>query len=341
MKAFTHSFTTHSLNCQISLDTPVPDDLGAHRTGRVVLDNGRKLNLIFRHSQATAALLYLYNTKPNEEWYSTVGLPPASFESLAIPGQLILGATRTNIVAQGVRDIFGTDHLRNTLKNVPQSQIALVPVLREGLKYDMAEALHEACGFYCNELLIDAHHVPDDTDTVYGRRVEIVQFKDQDLTDAHRSRIRTVLIGDSIASGIVMHGVLDFLKNRFPNLLNVEIISPLAAVQGLAHITAYAHPSLSIRAHIFETPLDALKPDFYYSAHFPHPEFHIRPDLEVRYRNWWGRDPEGKAIADTACAGYGWSEAFFNPSKQIDMINAQLQDRHRVNITNVIKRHVN
>ncbi|MDP6041732.1 MAG: hypothetical protein QGG64_24510, partial [Candidatus Latescibacteria bacterium] len=326
----------NDLKCQLSLDTPVPDTMGAYRPGQIVLENGRTMQLIFRHSQSTAALLYLHETQPNDEWYSLVGLPSAAPSQQMIPGQLILGATRAELVSRGVRDIFHTEHLHESLKNVPQSQIAIVSVLREGLKYGLADALHSACGFYCNELLIDAHA---DTATV-GRRVEITQFKDQDLTDAHRSRIRTLLIGDSIASGTVLLGVLDFLKTRLPNFINVELIAPLAAIEGLARVTAYAHPSLILRTHIFETPLKALPPDFYYSAHFPHPEFHIRPDLEVHYRAWWGRDPEGSPIADTACAGYGWSEAFFNPDKQIAMINDQLRERHRVNITNVLKRHV-
>ena len=336
MRAFTHKFEVVDLVCQLSLNAPIPDTMGAHRTGHIALDNGRTMQLIFRHSQSTAALLYLHETQPNDEWYSLVGLPSAAPSQQTVPGQLVLGTTRAELVARGVRDIFHTEHLRESLKNLPQSQIAIVPVLREGLKYGLADALHSVCGFYCNELPIEAHA---DAATI-ARRVEITQFKDQDLTNAHRSRIRTVLIGDSIANGTVLLSVLDFLKTCLPNFINVELIAPLAAIEGLARVTAYAHPSLILRAHIFETPLNALPPNFYYSAHFPHPEFHIRPDLEVSYRAWWGRDPDGIPIADTPCAGYGWSEAFFNPAKQIDMINAQLREKHRVNITNVLKRHV-
>ena len=336
MKAFAHNFEVNNLKCQLSLNTPVPDTMGAHRTGHITLDNGREMQLIFRHSPSTAALLYLHEAQPNDEWYSLVGLSSAAPSQQIIPSQLILGATRAELVSRGVHDIFHTEHLHESLKNVPQSQIAIIPVLREGLKYGLADALESTCGFYSNELLIDA----DTNGTTIGHRVEINQFEDQDLTDAHRSRIRTILIGDSITNGMVLLGILDFLKTRLPNFINVELIAPLAAIEGLARITAYAHPSLILRAHIFETPLNAIPPDFYYSAHFPHPEFHIRPDLEVRYRAWWGRDPNGIPIADTACAGYGWSEAFFNPAKLIDMINDQLRERHRVNITNVLKRHV-
>jgi hypothetical protein len=72
---------------------------------------------------------------------------------------------------------------------------------------------------------------------------------------------------------------------------------------------------------MFETLLNALPPDYYYSAHFSILEFHIDPELESEYHEWWGKDGVGNDIADTACAGYGWSEVFFNPRKQIEMMN--------------------
>jgi hypothetical protein len=96
-----------------------------------------------------------------------------------------------------------------------------------------------------------------------------------------------------------------------------------------------------VRVHIFETILNALPPDYYYSAHFPIPEMHIRPDLEEQYRTWWGVDDQGCAIADTACAGYGWSEVFYSPRKQIEMINGELGKRHGVTIAELIHRNLN
>ena len=89
-----------------------------------------------------------------------------------------------------------------------------------------------------------------------------------------------------------------------------------------------------MRVHCFETLLNALPPDYYYSAHFNIPELHIRPDLEAAYRHWWGQDAQGNWIADTACAGYGWSEVFYSPRKQIQMINEPVAvppqpDHHR------------
>jgi len=70
------------------------------------------------------------------------------------------------------------------------------------------------------------------------------------------------------------------------------------------------------------------------------PELHIRPDLETIYREWWGKDDLGNQIADTTCAGYGWSEAFYSPRKQIEMINEQLTSRHNLTIAEMVRRNM-
>jgi len=84
-----------------------------------------------------------------------------------------------------------------------------------------------------------------------------------------------------------------------------------------------------------------LPPDYYYSAHFEDPRFHICPDLEADYRAWWGKDAAGNDIADTACAGYGWSEVFYSPRKQIQMMNSQLTSRHGLTIADIVTRNSN
>jgi hypothetical protein len=148
-------------------------------------------------------------------------------------------------------------------------------------------------------------------------------------------------IADSIASGLVMKEVIARVKERFCNLQQVEVVSPLATIRGLCRL---AHSDVAhntrLRVHVFETLLNALAPDYYYSAHFNIPELHICPDLETSYRNWWGVDAEGRNIADTACAGYGWSEVFYSPRKQIQMMNNELMLRHHLKITDIIERNI-
>ena len=38
--------------------------------------------------------------------------------------------------------------------------------------------------------------------------------------------------------------------------------------------------------------------------------------------------------------GYGWAEAFFNPRKQIQMIDEQLMERHQLAISDLVKRNL-
>jgi len=139
----------------------------------------------------------------------------------------------------------------------------------------------------------------------------------------------------------VMKEVIIKIKQRFDHLKQVEVLSPLATIRGLCRIAkSECVQKLRVRLHVFETLLNALPPDFYYSAHFDTPELHIRPDLEREYRQWWGKDREGRMIADTACAGYGWSEVFFSPRKQIQMMNGELQSRHQMSIADIVRMNI-
>ena len=52
------------------------------------------------------------------------------------------------------------------------------------------------------------------------------------------------------------------------------------------------------------------------------------------------RCQQGNQIADTACAGYGWSEVFYSPHKQIEMINGELTQRHDMKIADVIMKNL-
>ena len=87
----------------------------------------------------------------------------------------------------------------------------------------------------------------------------------------------------------------------------------------------------------FETLLNALPPDYYYSAHYNIPELHIRPELDAEYRDWWGKQIGRQGGGRDPCAGYGWSEAFYSPRKQIQMMNGELQSRHNLTIADMIR----
>lgn len=312
------------------------------RTGRLDLDDGRGVELVLGHSPATAEFMYLRSAPPEPHLFDLLGLSGLTTAKAQIwlPGQIALGAPRTQIIGRAIRDVLCSPAMQAVIGQYSQDEIVILPVLREAAKFQMAEGLFENFGVYCDEALLDSHHVYDPTVPRYSRRVETTILKDQDISPQQRAGKRVALIGDSIASGIVMLGVLTHVGRRFDHIAQVEIVAPFATLRGLARLAAYSSPQFRIRVHIFETLLNALPPDYYYSAHFCEPEFHIIPDLEEQYRAWWGVDSAGQSIADTACAGYGWSEAFFNPRKQIHMIDEQLQERHGLTIANIVRRHL-
>lgn len=312
------------------------------RGGRLALTDGRGIELVLGHSPATAQFMYLRSSRPEPYLFDLLGLAGVTTAKaqILLPGQITLGAPRAQVVGQAIKDVLRSPAMQEVIGRHSQDEVVILPVLREGAKFQMAEALYENYGLYCDEALLDSHHVYDPTVPRYNRRVETTILKDQDISPQQRASKRLALVGDSIASGIVMLGVLGHVQRRFDHIARVEIVAPFATLRGLARLTAYSSVRFQIRVHVFETLLNALPPDYYYSAHFAEPGFHIRPDLEAQYRAWWGEDAAGQPIADTACAGYGWSEAFFNPRKQVHMIDEQLLSRHGLTIADVVRRNL-
>jgi hypothetical protein len=354
MRQFSYPFAfTEDISNQIkgSLDLDEPlayrtasGGGGYYRTGKISLEGGAGLELVLYHNPSTSEFMYVRDRRIDPNLLEIVGLATEEIlkiKSLVLPGQLCLGSERAKLIRQAMHEIFESPILGPTITDHCQQNLAVFPIAREGLKYQVAEAIFENYGCYCDEIVLDAHHVFDSTVPVYNRKVEMTIFKDKDLDKQQRENISVAFIADSIASGLVMKEVIARVKERFEHLQQVEVVAPLATIRGLCQIARSEYVRKTrIRVHVFETLLNALPPDYYYSAHFNIPEFHIRPDLDQEYRAWWGRDSQGNFIADTACAGYGWSEVFYSPRKQIQMMNGQLEARHHLSISDIVRRNM-
>lgn len=325
--------------------TKKPEGSGFYRPGKISLGDVTNLELVFYHTPATARFIYIEKKKHEPRLMEFIGISPEELEgmeTLSLPGQVWMGAGRANLMWKAMQDIFNAPPLRETITSNRQENLAIFPIAREGLKYQVPEAIYETYGYFTDEVILDAHHVFDSSVPVYNRKVEMTLFKDKDLNQPQHDDVKIAFIADSIASGLVMREVIDRIRERFRNLERVEVLAPLATIRGLSRIAdSECRNGVKVRVHIFETILNALPPDYYYSAHFNIPELHIRPDLEEKYRLWWGKDDQGNQIADTTCAGYGWSEAFYSPRKQIEMINEQLTSRHNLTIAEIIRRNFN
>jgi hypothetical protein len=352
MSAFVYPFsfpeeTSNQISGQLELDKPLPYDSkesGFYRTGRIALQNNSALDIVLYHNPATAKFMYLRQCPPDENLFKIIGLDPkiaAGTSMITLPGQLCLGADRSRLIGDSTNSIFRSPVFSSIFEHFGQENLAVFPIAREGLKYEVTDAIYASRGYYCDEIVLDAHHVFDSTVPVYNRTVEMTLFKDKDLDIQQKENIAVAFFADSIASGLVMKEVIARVRERFENLKHVEVIAPLSTIRGLCRIArTEMDQDFSVRVHVFETLLNALPPDFYYSAHFNIPEFHIAPELQEAYREWWGRDASGNFIADTACAGYGWSEVFYSPRKQIQMMNNQLMSRHNLSIADIVKRNI-
>ncbi len=315
----------------------------AFREGVLKVEGAPDLELSLSHSPATERFIYLgdYSGQdPVAGVLDTLGLSFPGDRPFQLPGQLVLGAHRTRLTEEGVRDCLSSPSFKSLLENSGSGETMVFPVLREGMKYGLSDAVLSISGCVCDEIVVDAHHVPDPSVPDLGRRMELKVFKDKDLTDAEKAAVKVAVVGDSVASGTVIIGLVDELTNRFPNLERIELVAPLAAVYGLARIAHFSRSDVKLRIHCFETLLNALPPDYYYSPHYAEPEMHFRPEAQEAYRQWWGQDKAGNWIADTACSGYGWSEAFFNPGKQLRMIEEELQKRHGISLQEIVKRSI-
>lgn len=334
---------------QLLLNEPLPYPIGNqgsgfYRPGRMILDNQTSIDVALYHNPATAKFIYTHTTRPNPHLLALTGLKPEEtqfLQTLVLPGQLIMGSQRSFLISQAIQAMLASPIFQNLFASQQQTQIAVFPIAREGLKYQVTEAIYANCGYLCDEVILDAHHVFDSNVPIFSRKVEMTLFKDKDLNKIQHENITAAFIADSIASGLVMREVINKIKERFPRIQWVEVIAPFATLRGLCRITECdGSENIHIRVHSFETLLNALPPDYYYSAHFNIPELHIRPQMEQAYREWWGQDNAGNWIADTACAGYGWSEVFYSPRKQIEMINEQLTARHNLTIADILRRNL-
>lgn len=352
MSHFDYPFTfsedaTHKIEGSLELEEPLPYQHNAgggfFRTGKLKIKGSRPLEIVLYHNEATSKFIYMRDCTPDSNLLDIIGADNGDAnlkKPQQLPGQLCLGSDRAQLIGNAVLEIIGAVPLSSTFLRYKQQNLAVFPIAREGLKYQVAEAIYSNYGYFCDEIVLDAHHVFDSSVPVYNRTVELTLFKDKDLDQTQKENIAVAFLADSIASGLVMKEVVARVSERFENLKQIEVISPLATIRGLCRLAqSEANSHIPVRVHVFETLLNALPPDYYYSAHFADPKFHICPDLEEAYRAWWGSDATGNVIADTACAGYGWSEVFYSPRKQIQMMNSQLQSRHALTIADLVTRN--
>ena len=272
---------------ELTLDDPVAYEdkqgiKGFFRQGNLQVNGNQNLDIVFYDNEPAEKFIYLREGRVDENFLELIGVDDGISiikKTQVLPGQLCLGPERSSLIGEAMAHIFSSPLLNKTIRKYGQHNLAVFPIAREGLKYQVADALYTNFGYYCDEVVLDAHHVFDSSVPVYNRTVELTLFKDKDLDQHQKENITVAFLADSIASGLVMKEVIARVSERFENLERIEVVSPLATIRGLCRLAqAETARRVHLRVHIFETILNALPPDFYYSAHYKDPGFHIRPE---------------------------------------------------------------
>ncbi|MEM8488388.1 MAG: hypothetical protein AAF564_22760, partial [Bacteroidota bacterium] len=171
----------------------------AYREGTLALDNGRGLEVLLYHNPYTTAFFYLGEVAISPQLSGLFGLPAALGEvgRVQLPGQFILGGHRTRVVHRAVAAMMQAPPWVSLLADAAQDTLAVFPILREGAKYGIVEALCDDYNYVADEILVDAHHVDAPDVPGYGRRTRIAVFKDNDLNQDQRDAMTTAIVGDS------------------------------------------------------------------------------------------------------------------------------------------------
>ncbi|MCM2325841.1 MAG: hypothetical protein NDI94_05230 [Candidatus Woesearchaeota archaeon] len=154
-----------------------------------------------------------------------------------IPSRLNLGYLRE------VDTAIGAHHLLQVIKNLECTayildssldHIGIVSILRESEAFGMRANSREIFGKDLPYMMIEAGHIPDSSNSI-GRTATLSKPK----MEGFGSSIDTLIIIDSIASGLNQGAVIEYLKDNFPEVSNILIIASYASLFGSLPIARY------------------------------------------------------------------------------------------------------
>lgn len=236
------------------------------------------------------------------------------------PGRLHLGARRRLDAAAAAFQMMSLEPFAETIRPYGADGAVIVSVLREGPILQIQENLHLATGVETRDhLLISVHHVPDAQKGHKGLRAEADYYR-CDLSKHEASRIRQLIIADSVAGGRNIIEALKILRRDLPNLESVVVISVHASLKGIERIIRHAPEEINeVR---FFCPNGAMMTTVtnHYDCYLPRHRPNTLPDprdlslFDLIY---------GKASPWVPIGG-DWSANFLNPTRAKEVYETQL-----------------
>jgi len=182
------------------------------------------------------------------------------------PGRRHLGNERKIDTRWGLHQIMKHSFFQAAIKKVSGSEIIIVPVLGEGIVFDLGYNFYLATQKEPgNTIIVSASHKPNSQ----GHKGLSSHLNYYRAEGKERFRkIRLAIIGDSIAGGRNLRVVLEKLFIDFPHLEKIIILSIHATLTGIQRIAEKLPSSVSFTVFTFNAPLYA-NPENDYDCFWP------------------------------------------------------------------------
>ncbi len=204
-----------------------------------------------------------------------------------------------------------------TIKNLDEN-LLLIDLLREGQKTQVQEAICYLFDAQPSNVLMSIHHI-DDKSTPLARKAKIEHIN---FEGVNFSKIKKIIISDSVASGVTQFYALEYLKNKLPQLKEVLILSPHLTKLGTIALTNYCkHVGLKLNLIGYTALLNSNPPDFYFSpTPIDQPKKFVQPaQAELMSLIY------GKKVAQHLGVAGNWSAMFLAPKEGLKWLEIELK----------------
>ncbi len=241
-----------------------------------------------------------------------------------LPARMHLGMERGINLCAATYTIASTDEFKKAInhKYIPKKQALSAILVREPIMQSPFLNTYLGSGFESRVyILMGVHHIKDEQNGIKGIAAKVCDYKidlPQGQEDKILKDIKLGIMYDSIAAGRNLIAGIKTLKEKFPNLEKITILSVYATYNGCERI-AQTCSSMGLDLEIFcmHELLEASPINEYDSFY---PRWNICKEDEAIMRDFYG---EGY---NKICVGGDWSANTLGYEQAQDVFIKQLKD---------------
>lgn len=274
---------------------------------------------------------YICSSLNNHSSIAILGSPEANALTTAIlewnkkmltllPARMHVGPLRSLDASIACFHAMQIPEFHSILANLasPNEELVLVDLLREGQKTQTPEAVYYLHNFLPANVLLSINHVPDKT-TPLGRKACLVP---PNMEGINKTKVTTLLLSDSVASGTNQFFAFEYFFEQFPNLQQVIVLS--------AHLTEYGARALGkyltgrgVKSLLvgFGALLESNPPEMYFSpTPVNKPEKFADERQSEIMKTIYGQ------CAEKLCVAGNWSAMFLSPRLGVSWFEKELRE---------------